>query len=125
MENLETLIEFVLADAGHFDRNLQNKVRLAAEEVLVNVISYAYPDQSGDVTITTEHTIGRVGLQVEISDSGAPFDPLEKPDPDIDVPLEKREVGGLGIFLVKEIADNVSYRRKDGRNILTFIKYRE
>lgn len=125
MENLETLIEFVLAESDqlHFDSMLQNRIRLATEEVLANVISYAYPDQIGDVSISTERTTGRDGIRVEISDSGIPFDPLGKPEPDLSIPLEKRQLGGLGIFLVKEIANDVSYHRKDGKNILTFTKY--
>ena len=125
MENLERLIQFVLSAAEEldFDMKLQNKLRLAAEEVLVNVISYAYPDRNGEVTVSTEQTAGRKGLHVEVSDAGIPFDPLAKPKPDLNVSVDERQIGGLGIFLVKELMDEVSYRRDNGRNILTFVKY--
>lgn len=127
MENLERLIDFVLSEAEQleFDQKLQNKLRLATEELLVNVISYAYPEQDGEVTISTDRVSGPDGLRVEISDTGVPFDPLDKQAPDLNVPVEKRQIGGLGIFLVREIANDVSYHRANGRNILTFVKYRE
>lgn len=127
MENLERLIDFVLSEAEQlgFDQKLQNKLRLAAEEVLVNVISYAYPEQDGEVTISTDRVSGPDGLRVEISDAGVPFDPLDKPAPDLNVPVEKRQIGGLGIFLLREIANDVFYRRANGRNVLTFVKYHE
>ncbi len=127
MENLENLLEFiVVAAAGlEFDQKLQNKLRLAAEEVLVNVISYAYPEQDGEVTVSTDRTPVRKGLRVEVSDSGIPFDPLAKPAPDLDVPVDERKIGGLGIFLVRELMDEVSYRHENGENILTFVKYQQ
>lgn len=127
MENLETLIGFVLSTAEqlNFDQKMQNQLRLATEEILVNVISYAYPGQNGEVTVSTDQTSGREGLRVEISDTGIPFDPLSKPAPDLTVPIKDRQIGGLGIFLLREIMSEVSYRRENGRNILTFIKYRE
>ena len=60
---------------------------------------------------------------ISISDHGKPFNPLKKPDPDITLPAEKREIGGLGIFLVKKTMDNVTYSREDETNILTLCKY--
>lgn len=125
MGNLEALIEFVLSAATelHFDAKAQAKLRLAAEEILVNVISYAYPGGTGDISILTESTVGREGLRVNISDTGIPFDPLSQPSPDLNVPVQDRKVGGLGIFLLREIMDHVAYRRENGRNILTFTKF--
>jgi len=127
MEHLETLIGFVLSAAEqlNFDRKVQNQVRLATEEILVNVISYAYPGQNGEVTVSADQTSGREGLRVEISDAGTPFNPLSKPTPDLTIPIKDRQIGGLGIFLLRETMNEVSYRRENGRNILTFIKYRE
>ncbi len=127
LENLETLIDFVLSAAEPlgFDQKLKYKLRLAAEEMIVNVISYAYPGTSGEVTVATDIITEKDGISVEISDSGIPFNPLEKEDPDLTVPVKDRKIGGLGIFLLKEIMSEVSYRRENGRNILTFVKYRE
>ena len=59
---------------------------------------------------------------ITLTDSGVPFDPLQKPDPDTSLPAEEREIGGLGIFLVKKTMDDVIYRREDGRNLLTIRK---
>ena len=125
MENLKALIDFVVADAEqlHFARDSQSKLRLATEEVLVNIISYAYPEQSGDVTVSTDRIPENAGLRVEISDAGVPFDPLSIPAPDIHVPVEKRHIGGLGIFLLRENMSDVTYRRINGRNTLSFAKY--
>lgn len=127
MENLEILIGFVLSAAEqlHFNLKLKNQLRLATEEILVNVISYAYPGRDGEVTVSTDRTSGREGLHVEIIDEGIPFDPLSKPAPDLTVPIKERQIGGLGIYLLREMMSEVSYRRENGKNILMFIKYRE
>ena len=125
MENLKALIDVVVAEAEqlHFARDSQSKLRLATEEVLVNIISYAYPEQSGDVTVSTDRIPENAGLRVEISDAGVPFDPLSIPTPDVHVPIEKRHIGGLGIFLLRENMSDVTYRRINGRNTLSFVKY--
>jgi len=127
LENLEQLLDFVMTAAAEldFDAKLKNKLRLAAEEVIVNVISYAYPDRDGEVMIATEQTPQRDGLRIEVSDAGIEFDPLTKPAPDLTVSVDERKIGGLGIFLVKELMDTVSYRRENGKNILAFTKHRE
>ncbi len=127
LEHLDTMVDFVLAagERRQFDQTVQQKLRLAAEEILVNVISYAYPGGEGDLTITLDETPDRPGLLVEVSDSGIPFDPLAKPDPDVNAPIADRQIGGLGIYLLKQLMDEVAYRNENGKNILTFIKYSE
>lgn len=125
MENLDALIDFILAEAAQvgFVQKIMGKIRLAAEEVLVNVINYAYPQVIGEVTVTVEETTDKKGLRIEIMDTGIPFDPLAKPAPDLSVPVKQRQIGGLGIYLVKEVMDSVNYKREQGKNILTLIKY--
>ena len=98
------------------------QIELAIEEIFVNIASYAYPSGSGDVTITADVSGVPKTLTVAFQDSGTPFDPLAKEDPDITLPIEQRRIGGLGIFLVKEYMDDVSYRYADGKNILTIKK---
>jgi len=102
------------------DEGLQFKIRLCIEEAVENIVSYAYSQGDGWITAKTE----RIGDQVVISlrDAGVPFDPLAKPDPDISLPAEAREIGGLGIFLCKQMMDSVRYEYTDGCNLFTMVK---
>ena len=124
LENLELMIRFVRngAESYGFSSKDINRVQLAAEEVLVNIISYAYPDKSGDIEITYDVNEDK-GLMIEIVDWGVPFDPLSIPEPDIDAPIEDRKIGGLGIYIMRSIMDEVDYRRQGDRNTLTLIKH--
>jgi len=122
MDNLEKGIDFILAgidDAG-IDKKMLFQLRLACEEVIVNIINYAYPDSKGSMEIS--YDINDNELVIVISDSGVPFNPIKKEEPDLNIPLEERKIGGLGIFLVRNIMDQVEYQRDNGRNILTMRK---
>ena len=123
LENLESMLQFIRngAEQQGFSGKEINKIQVAAEEALVNVISYAYPDDGGDVEIRC-NAKGAEGLVIEIIDWGIPFDPLSLPEPDIEAPPEEREVGGLGIHIMRNIMDEVSYKREGDRNILTLVK---
>ena len=123
IENLDSMLGFIIstARASGFDDKKINQIQLASEELLVNVINYAYPDRDGEVEITCEFKQGK-GLEVEIADSGIPFNPLSRPEPDTKTPIEKRKIGGLGIHLVRNTMDEVNYKRQEGRNILSFVK---
>lgn len=104
-----------------FNELQQMQIKLALEEVVTNVILYAYPDKKEQdirIDISGENRI----LQFIITDSGIPFNPLEKEEPDLTLPPEERPIGGLGIFLVKQLMDEVNYSRSEGKNILTLIK---
>ena len=119
MENLGRLIESVsgCAKAQGFDQERISKIELAAEEALVNIIHYAYPERPGDVEMICQVDRGR--FIIEIIDSGIPFDVTAMPDPDVTAGIQEREPGGLGIFLMKKAMDEVRYRRENDRNILT------
>ena len=122
MENLEIMIEFILEaieNIGDKDK-IKGKLRLISEEILVNVINYAYPEKTGNIYIGTE-LLDDI-LSLKIIDQGIKFDPLERQDPDINLPLEDRTIGGLGIFMVKNIMDEVKYSYEDGNNILILKK---
>lgn len=97
-------------------------ITVALEEVFVNVAHYAYPDSSGDVSFSIDFDSESRQMTFILSDSGIPFDPLAKPDPDITLSAEERQIGGLGIFMMKMTMDDVSYVYKDGQNILTMKK---
>jgi len=103
------------------ETSLARQLRLAVEESVVNVISYAYPEGvEGYVTISFLSD-GQT-LRIQIIDAGVPFDPTMKEKADTTLSAEERQVGGLGIFLVREMMDTINYERKDDKNILTLTK---
>lgn len=123
VENLPDVIAF--ATGTLTDRcplRVRMHVELVTEEIFVNIASYAYPETGGFVTIRRSGGEGPEGLTLIFIDGGIPYDPLQKPDPDLTLSLEERPVGGLGVFLVKELVDEVRYEHKDGNNVLTVRK---
>ena len=103
------------------DASLVRQLRLAVEEAVVNVIDYAYPvGTDGDITIKMMSD-GHI-LRFQIIDAGVPFDPTKQDKTDTTLSVEDRQIGGLGILLVRELMDSINYEREDGKNILTLIK---
>ena len=101
---------------------IQMAVCVAIEEVFVNVAHYAYGDGEGDMNLGIGFDEGNRTVTFRMTDKGIPFDPLKKPDPDITLSAEEREIGGLGIFITKKTMDCVTYAYENGENILTMIK---
>jgi anti-sigma regulatory factor (Ser/Thr protein kinase) len=100
-------------------------VNLALEEAVSNVMLYAYPDtNNGKVFVEFVRNCTPEGEQLTftISDSGIPFDPTQKSEPDLSLPAEERAIGGLGIHLVRQLMDEVQYVREDDKNVLTLVK---
>lgn len=93
------------------------QINIAVEEIFVNIANYAYGEEKGQMRLGIGTADGRA--EFRFTDWGIPFDPTARSDPDVSLPAEKREVGGLGIFMTKKIMDEVEYRRLDGKNILT------
>ena len=105
-----------------FDSSEQYNLVLVAEEIITNIISYAYADEtehSIEVSLSYDNGL----LTVIVTDDGRPFNPLDAPSPDLDASLEDRPIGGLGIALVKSLMDQVSYQRESNRNVLTLVKH--
>ena len=100
----------------------QTAICVAIEEVFVNVAHYAYGEGEGDMTLGIGFNDKSREITFRMSDKGTPFDPLKKPDPDITLSAEEREIGGLGIFITKKTMDTVTYAYENGENILTMIK---
>lgn len=101
--------------------SLAYTVRISCEEIIVNIISYAYPpDADGYIWLEVTRDDGK--LCIEIQDGGVPFNPLDRQKPDISQQLEEREIGGLGIFLVLEMMDEVEYRYEERKNKLILKK---
>ena len=122
MDNLDQMIDFVLKGLDAYKINDQ-KIRLACEEALVNVINYAYGEDTGELEIIKEVPSKENKICIEIIDEGIAFNPLKKEEPDINKSMEERSIGGLGIFMIKEIMDKVEYKREEGKNILKLEKY--
>ncbi len=124
MESLPEISNYVEGKLWEFgvDEKVSNQVELALQEVITNIIKYAYPDRSdGVIKVRIKKNKNRIVVHVE--DEGIPFNPLDYDNPDVDLPLEKRSIGGLGIFIVKKIIDETEYIRADGKNRLMLIKY--
>ena len=100
----------------------QMQIDVAIDELLANIASYAYDLDAGETTVRFDFDADTRTVSLTFIDSGVPYDPLAKPDPDVTLSVEEREVGGLGIFLVKKTMDDMTYVRRDGRNELTIRK---
>ena len=101
---------------------IQMAVCVAIEEVFVNVAHYAYGEGQGDMRLGIGFDEESRTVTFHMTDKGVPFDPLQKPDPDITLSAEEREIGGLGIFIAKKTMDSISYAYENGENVLTMIK---
>lgn len=120
--NLDDVIAFLddIMEQHDVPMKIRVQVDVAAEEVFVNIAHYGYPTESGTAKITVDIT--DEGLTIRFVDSGTPYDPLQKQDPDVTLSAEERPIGGLGIFMVKKSMDDVSYVYENGCNILTLFK---
>jgi len=127
LDSLKTITEFVvnLAKSANLDKKKIYKLRLAIDELATNIISYAYTESNGEIIL--ESKISESSIEFKIKDYGVAFDPktkLESEEETIDIPLEERQIGGLGIFLAFDGVDEFSYERIDDQNINTLIIYR-
>ena len=104
------------------DEGLLFKIRLSIEETVENVVRYAYTDGIGWIEVGTSLDKDGIILTIVLKDAGKKFNPLEQPEPDLTKSVEEREIGGLGIFLCKQMMDNVEYQYVDNCNILTMKK---
>ena len=121
-ENLKKFIDVisVFAEQNDFSRDVVMKIKLSTEEALVNILNYAYPECDGEVEICYRKQ-NDTKLVLEILDNGIPFDPLSLPEPDLTSNLSERHVGGLGVFFIRKMTEDVQYRREGNANILTLI----
>lgn len=133
IENLNTATAFLEETLEEIGCGMKQSMQLcvALEEIFVNIAHYAYaktdssgkiiPDTgSGQMSLTLVAEDGKVYMTFE--DEGIPYNPLEKADPDVTLSVEDREIGGLGIYMVKKSMDDIAYEHKDGKNILTLMK---
>ena len=123
-ENLQAVLAFV---DGHLEEmgasmKAQMQIDVAVEELFVNIAHYAYAPDTGTAVIQVETDHDNDQVSITFTDTGKPYNPLEKPDPDVTLSAEERDIGGLGIFMVKKSMDAVLYEYRDGINCLTVRK---
>ena len=123
-ENLNKVMAYVdkNLEAVGCSMKAQMQIDIAVEEIFVNICKYAYHPDKGRATVRVEVLDEPVQVKITFIDHGKPYDPLQKDDPDVTLSAEDRQIGGLGIFMVKQTMDNVEYQYKDGSNILTLVK---
>ncbi len=122
ISNLRKFIELVSRCAEEQGLSPERiiEIGVATEEVLVNICNYAYQDQVGDVKVSCILD-DESRFIIEIEDAGIPFDVLSIGEPDLIDDIDERQVGGLGVFIIKELVEDVQYRREDNKNILKLV----
>jgi len=121
-EKLYEVQGFVDAELEAHDCPMKTQmlIDVSLEELFVNIAHYAYPEGNGWAEIRVGVTDGVASIT--LIDGGIPYDPLKKPDPDITLAAEDRQIGGLGIYMVKKKMDEMTYEHRDGKNVLTIRK---
>ena len=116
---LDEVIDFIDSVLEEHDcpMKIMTQINVAAEEIFVNIAHYSGSEKA---TITVSESGGMA--EITFTDNGRPYNPLEKPDPDITLPAEERDIGGLGVYIVKKTMDSVSYNNRDGCNVFTMCK---
>jgi len=124
VENIETVTDFVNEQLEAFDcpMKAQMQIDIAIDELFGNIAHYAYNPEIGKATVRVEVIEDPLAVTITFIDNGVPYDPLAKADPDTTLSAEEREIGGLGIYMVKKSMDDITYEYKDGQNILAIKK---
>lgn len=122
MESLETIRGFLKTGLERLSLSEMEsfKIELSIVEICTNIIKYAYPQERGEIALRIWQELGK--LNIEVRDTGIPFDPTRAKDPDIAEIIRKRRKGGLGIFLSRKFMDGFSYKRENNQNVLTLSK---
>lgn len=123
-DNLPQVLAFVdeQLEAADCPMKIQMQIDIAVEEIFVNIAHYAYNPEVGTATVRIEVMGEPPAVDITFIDNGIPYDPLAKADPDVTLSADERQIGGLGIFMVKKTMDDVKYEYLDGHNILTLKK---
>ena len=124
IENIEKVTAFVDEQLEMYDCSMkaQMQIDIAIDELFGNIAHYAYNPDVGPATVRIEVTGDPLSVIITFIDHGIPYDPLKKEDPDITLSAEDRQIGGLGIYMVKKNMDEITYEYKDGHNILRIKK---
>ena len=122
--NIEAVTDFVNEQLEALDcpMKAQMQIDIAIDELFGNIAHYAYNPEIGKATVRVEVIEDPLAVTITFIDNGVPYDPLAKADPDTTLSAEEREIGGLGIYMVKKTMDEITYEYKDGQNILAIKK---
>ena len=125
VENIPAVTAFVEEQLEQYNcpMKAQMQIDIAIDELFSNIAQYAYTPNTGKATVRVEVTENPMAVVITFIDNGVPYDPLAKADPDITKSADEREIGGLGIFMVKKSMDEISYEYKNGQNILKIKKH--
>ena len=124
LDSLKDVLAFIdgLLEKADCPVKIQMQLDIAVEEMYVNIAHYAYTGEVGEAQVSASYDEKTKEFTIELRDSGIPFNPLARPDPDVSLTAEQRRIGGLGIFMVKKSMDRVDYKREDGQNVFTMVK---
>ena len=124
IDNIPTVTAWVDEQLEALDcpMKAQMQIDIAIDELFSNIARYAYNPEIGPATVRVEVAENPMAVVITFIDKGIPYDPLKQEDPNTHLPAEEREIGGLGIFMVKKTMDDITYEYKDGQNILTIKK---
>ncbi len=124
VENIETVTDFVNEQLEALDcpMRAQMQIDIAIDELFGNIAHYAYSPGIGQATVQVDVVEEPLSVVITFIDNGVPYDPLAKADPDTTLSVEERDIGGLGIYMVKKSMDEIAYEYKDGQNILKIKK---
>lgn len=117
------LIESVMQGQQFPDEDILD-TQLAVEEVVTNVIMHGYGEGGGEIVVSLCYHADESAMEIRIEDSAEPFDPLSLPEPDISLGIDERKIGGLGIFLTRQVMDDIRYQYEDNKNVLILKKKR-
>lgn len=123
-ENIQVITAFVDEQLEKYDcpMKAQAQIDIAIDELFGNIVRYAYHPEIGSATVQVEVTKEPLAVVITFIDQGKPYDPLAKEDPNVTLSAEEREIGGLGIYIVKKSMSDITYEYKEGRNILKIRK---
>jgi len=119
VKNLDAVLDFINTELSSYPLELRNNIDVAVEEIFVNIANYAYKPDKGDIAI---YISTRQKISIKFEDRGMEYNPLKQDEPDFDKPLREREIGGLGVFLVKKLMDDIEYTRIENKNVLVITK---
>lgn len=124
VENIEVVTDFVNQQLELLEcpMKAQMQIDVAIDELFSNIAHYSYNPEVGQATVRVEVVENPLAVTITFIDNGIPYDPLAKEDPDLTLSAEERQIGGLGIYLVKKSMDEITYEYKDGQNILSIKK---
>jgi anti-sigma regulatory factor (Ser/Thr protein kinase) len=117
--SISASLEEVMHTQGFSSEDILD-TQLAVEEIITNIINHGYKNAGGEIVISCRINVNQA--EVRIRDNAPRFDPLSLPEPELDATVQDRKIGGLGVFLVRQVMDEISYRYENGQNVLVIIK---